>query len=88
MLDDKLEQLRLHMLDAEGELLDGLPTFDFDELLDLYNSANEKIFVNSTLIEIILKTNRELGQEAILSAVRVQRAILTEIEYRIKENKI
>ena len=89
MLDDILEEIRRKMLEAEGEVYDKLSDYSLEVLVDFYHSVNEDVLDNAKCLEHIVKSeHRKYGQEAIFSTFRILKAILAEIEYRIKENKI
>lgn len=76
------------MLSAEEKLLDVLPEFSLDELIDTFIGTESDILDNHTNLKIILGENGEAGKVAIFSTFRVMKAILAEIEYRIIENII
>ena len=88
MIEDLLEEAKREMLESEANLIDGLPDISLDELIEVFNMASERSLSTSTYIENILQHKREFSQELFFSNFRVVRAVLAEIEYRIKENKI
>ena len=75
------------MLEAEVELYDDFPNLSLDELVDLFQGAQTTVLDDKNFMRSILEHHSEYGKEAIFSTIRVVRAALTEIEYRIKEDK-
>lgn len=88
MSDNILEVLQQKMLEAEEDLFDSLPDQPLDDLIELFHDAQKNVLDTAKTTEGILKQNRRFGQEALFSTFRVLKAILAEIESRIKENKI
>jgi hypothetical protein len=87
-LEKKLEKAKLEMLESEVDLIDDLPNVSLDELLEIFHLASERSLSTSEYIENFLQHRREFSQELFFSNFRVIKAVLVEIEYRIKENKI
>jgi hypothetical protein len=83
--EDKLYEL---LIEDEEELIDDLKNLTLEDLVYFYQAVNEDILDNGKSIEYILKQNQKYGRDALFSTFRILKAILAEIEYRIKENKI
>lgn len=80
--DAMLDEIQKQMLKAEEKVMDEIPELTLEELINFYSALSEDIYFDTDCIEIY----RNSSQEAILSTFRVIKAILAEIEYRIKEN--
>jgi hypothetical protein len=88
MPNEELDELQKLVLIAEGELIDALSDCSMAELVDAFQGVTEELFDRSESIEEMLEVDREYKQEIVFSTARVLKAILAEIEYRIRENKI
>lgn len=87
--DQSLEGEHQHMLEAEGKFIDDLPVCTMSELLIFYTSTSQILVEGGRdLNNIMAETDNILmPEEAFYSAIRVLKAILAEIEYRIREKK-
>jgi hypothetical protein len=87
--DNILDYMQQKMLEAEEEVLLRLPTeYSLEELVNFFHSAHLRVLDSAETIEGILQHRREYSQEGIFSTFRILHAVLAEIEYRIRENKI
>jgi hypothetical protein len=90
-MNDMLEAIKEEMLKTEVETLEQIPDYSLYDLVNFYYLANEGIMNDSgQRLKNILNSGdkRKFGEEAIFSTFRLLRAVLAEIEYRIRENKI
>ena len=88
MLDQPSEESIQEMITAEEQLIDTLGNISIELLVSMCNQIQEKVFYDDGYIETVLEDDRRFGQESVFSAFRVLKAIMAEIEYRIKENLI
>lgn len=88
MLDDNSEIIQQEMLKTEAELIDAISEASLDGLIDIFHRVSNETLDTAELIEDLLSVDREYTKEAVFSTFRVLKAVLAEIEYRIKENKI
>jgi hypothetical protein len=89
--DAKYEDLCNKMIEAEQHVINDIPNKTLDNLVTLFHLSNAGILESSERIEYILGESvrsRKYGEEVIFSTCRLSKAILAEIEYRIKEKII
>jgi len=85
-MSDDVERLTLRlMLEAEAEAIDNIPDGTLEELIDFYQGAIIDVLDNGDNIKKYVENDRP---EIIFSTFRILKAIMAEIEYRIKEKKI
>jgi hypothetical protein len=79
------------MIEAEQRVINDIPNKTLDNLISLFYLSNTGILDSPERIEYILDESvrsRKYGEEVIFSTCRISKAILAEIEYRIKEKII
>ena len=85
-MSDDVERLTLRLiLEAEAEAIDNIPDGTLEELIDFYQGAIIDVLDNGDNIKKYVENDRP---EIIFSTFRILKAIMAEIEYRIKEKKI
>ena len=76
------------LLELEEELIDSFTERTFEELLSILKEIQKELLNDIELFQGALKDDPDNAKDTAYSIFRVMKAILAEIEYRLKENKI
>jgi len=85
-----IEEKCRKMIEAEQKVISEIPDKTLENLIALFYLSQNNILDNPKGITSILDhdIHRKYGEEALYSTFRVLKAVLAEIEYRIKEKII
>jgi hypothetical protein len=79
------------MIEAEEKVINDIPNKSLEKLVQLFHAAHMQILDNSERVELILSDAirfRGYGEEVMFSTFRLIKAVVAELEYRIKEKII